>query len=301
MAENDKFRHIERVSQERNLPTELLTKIFEVESDFHSKIIIESSFDKRQDLYNEFYKNIYKLGFPTFDKIAQFKHEVKAKSSLVAVFKPELEGKSIIDVGCGSGCFLYALKQSGLPHGQLYGVDAKKPSIVKDEISNGIDFEEVNVIKFETTQSFDVAISDNVFEHIAPADKHFYLESIKKTLNPAGTLILLIPHKGFGPSDYTMIKDNTRSGKIVAECAHLNETTFSEVIADLTEQGFTSFKSPLPFVALSPLRKIFPSLRLNSKVFASLEKNYLFNNFLKKIKINGRSLFRMEVIIIAKF
>jgi hypothetical protein len=86
----------------------------------------------------------------------------------------------------------------------------------------------------------------------------------------------------------------------MAQCAHLNETTYTQVIADLAQHGFKNFKSSLPSIALSPLRRLFPSFRLNAKFYANLERSALFNNILKKIKINGRSLFRMEVIIIAK-
>jgi ActR/RegA family two-component response regulator len=199
------------------------------------KIIVEASFDKRQNLYNEFYQNLYKLPFPKMDKVGHFKHEVSAKSQLVTLFKKELLGKSIIDIGCGSGCFLYALCASELPHKKLYGVDAKKPEIVKDYVSESIEFDEINVVKFTTNERFDLAISDNVFEHIAPADKHFYLGSIRSTLQDDGTLILIIPHKNFGPSDYTMIKDDSRSGAIMAQCAHLNETTYTQVIEDLAQ------------------------------------------------------------------
>jgi 2-polyprenyl-3-methyl-5-hydroxy-6-metoxy-1,4-benzoquinol methylase len=299
MTEKTIYPDLERVAQQRNVSTDLLVKIFDIESDFHAKIIIEDSFDKRQNLYNEFYQKLYKLPFPKMDKVGHFKHEVSAKNQLVTLFKKELSGKSVIDVGCGSGCFLYALSASQLPHKKLYGVDAKKPEIVKDNVSENIEFDEINVVKFTTNESFDLAISDNVFEHIAPADKHFYLGSIRSTLQDDGTLILIIPHKGFGPSDYTMIKDDSRSGAIMAQCAHLNETTYTQVIADLAQHGFKNFKSPLPFIALSPLRKLFPSFRFNAKFYANLERSALFNNILKKIKINGRLLFRMEVIIIA--
>jgi 2-polyprenyl-3-methyl-5-hydroxy-6-metoxy-1,4-benzoquinol methylase len=291
---------LEKVAKQKNVPADLLVKIYELESDFHAKIIKEDSFDKRQDLYNEFYQKLYKLPFPKTDNIAFFKHEVKVKTELVKLFKNELTNKSILDVGCGSGCFLYAMSQSDVPHQKLLGVDAKKPDIVQDEVSQKISFEEINVVKFSTQERFDLAISDNVFEHITPADTHSYLGSIRSTLNENGTLILLIPHRNFGPWDYTMIRDDSRSGTIMATCAHVNETTYTEVIQELKQHGFKSFKSPLPFVALSPIRKLFPSFRLNANFYANLERSFVFDKILKKIKINGRSLFRMEVIIIAK-
>ncbi len=108
MTEKTLYPDLERVAKQRNVSTDLLVKIFEIESDFHAKIITEDSFDKRQNLYNEFYQKLYKLPFPKTDKVGHFKHEVSAKSQLVTLFKKELSGKSIIDVGCGSGCFSIA-------------------------------------------------------------------------------------------------------------------------------------------------------------------------------------------------
>ena len=291
---------LEKVAKQKNVASDLLVKIYELESDFHTKIIKENSFDERQNLYNEFYQKLYKLPFPKSDKTAFFKHEVNAKIQLVKLFKNELANKSVLDVGCGSGCFLYAMSQSGISHQKLHGVDAKKPDIVQDEVSQRITFEEINVVKFTTNEKFDLAISDNVFEHITPADTDSYLGSIRSALNDNGTLILLIPHRNFGPWDYTMIRDDSRSGTIMATCAHVNETTFTDVIQALKQYGFKSFKSPLPFVALSSIRKLLPDLRLNSNFYAILERSFIFNKILKKIKINGRSFFRMEVIIIAK-
>ncbi len=297
---NLQFNDIDKVAQKANISTDLLEKIYYLESEFHHKITVENNFERRQDLYNEFYKEYYKLPFPSLDKKQFFDFEVKAKTEITQLFKKELTNKSILDVGCGSGCFLYAVAQNNITNGFLMGIDAKKPEIETNKISSKIIYEEKNCVKFELNQQFDIVISDNVYEHITTFDTESYLKSMRNALHQNGKLILIIPHKNFGPWDYTKIKDTSNTGKIQAECAHVNETTFKTIIGELKNIGFTKFTSPLPFIALSPIRKLLPNWRINANFFAMLENNVIFNKYLKKIKVNNRPLFRMEVIVIAQ-
>lgn len=297
---NLQFKDIYKVAQKANISTDLLEKIYHLESEFHKKITAEDNFDSRQDLYNEFYKEYYKLPFPNLNKKQFFDFEVKAKTDLIQTFKKELYNKSILDVGCGSGCFLYAVAQNNITNGFLMGIDAKKPQIEPNEISSKITFKEKNCVQFELNKQFNIVISDNVYEHISTFDTQSYLKSMSNALYQNGKLILIIPHKNFGPWDYTKIKDTSNTGKIQAECAHVNETNYKTIIGELKNIGFTKFTSPLPFIALSPIRKLLPNWRINANFFAKLENNVIFNKYLKKIKVNNRPLFRMEVIVIAQ-
>jgi 2-polyprenyl-3-methyl-5-hydroxy-6-metoxy-1,4-benzoquinol methylase len=291
------LKNLKHYSNKNGLPIEVLAEMYKIESKFHAEILAEAHFDKRQDLYSNVYNKSAELTEPYSKNY--FDVLVAAKKKVLKVFKKEVIGKSVLDIGSGSGAFLYSIAKSGYPYKSLFGLDVKAPTLPSDDLAKEITCYQRNVIDFEVPQQFEIAILDNVYEHIAPADKDLFLKSITKSIEVGGKLILLIPNKLFGPSDWTVLKDNTFSGKIEASCLHLDEITFSEVITTLTKYGFANFKSPIPFIVLYKLNQLFPNFRLPSAFYAFLEDSWLIRAF-KNIKFKGKSVMRMEVSIIAE-
>ena len=279
------------------IPHSVLEGMFQSESIFHNEILKEDDFDKRTALYEKIYTESANATAPYLKEY--FKDIVEAKKLIFNIFKKEIKGKSIIDIGCGSGGFLYVVAQSGLAFKTLYGLDVKTPTFPKDQYSDQIECLQSSIVNFVVPKKFEVAMLDNVYEHIAPADKAFFLTSIANCLGLGGKLIVVIPSRLFGPGDWTLLVDRSFSANIEATCLHLDETTFKETMSNLKKFGFGNFKSPIPFVALNPLKQIFPNFRLPSSFYAALEDSLLLR-ILKRIKFRGKCLFRMEVIIIAE-
>lgn len=132
---------------------------------------------------------------------------------------PNLVGKRVLDVGCGLGILIYALKEMGA---EAEGVDKH---ILDEWGIKGI--EElwskkgmkisVNDFLLEPydADSFDVIISEDVFEHLRYTQKEF-LDKIYRLLRPGGVLILATPNLAsflkrmrmlFGKSPYWDLKD----------------------------------------------------------------------------------------------
>jgi 2-polyprenyl-3-methyl-5-hydroxy-6-metoxy-1,4-benzoquinol methylase len=174
-------------------------------------------------LYSEAYGRLYQLhekaGWQ--DRAAG----ERSKAQLVRLFRKELEGKPVLDVGCGTGTFLRTI-YTNLEHKALVGIDLSA-EVLPDEEEH-IEFIRGNVIDFKMDKKFDVAFSDNVVEHIASDDLSTHLLSIKNALKPGGTLIVITPNRLFGPSDITVIVDSTYTNRVGALGMHLNETTYSE-------------------------------------------------------------------------
>jgi SAM-dependent methyltransferase len=291
------FKNSNFYSKKTGIPAEVLIGMFFSESNFNAEILEEKDFDKRTRLYENIYTKSANVTAPYLQEY--FKDLIVAKKLIFNIFKKECIGKSIIDIGCGSGAFLYVIAQTGLPYKTLYGLDVKKPTFPNDSVSDKIKCLQSSIIKFNVPQKFELAMLDNVYEHIAPDDKIFFMKSIADSLVIGGKLILIIPHRLFGPADWTLLKDRTFGGQEKAVCLHLDETTYRETILELKKNGFSNFVSPIPFIALNPLKQIFPNLRFPSIFFSFLEDSILMRK-LKKIKFRGKCLFRMEVVIIAE-
>jgi SAM-dependent methyltransferase len=95
----------------------------------------------------------------------------------------------IVDVGCGYGDGLYALKKIGFQ--KLYGVDICAESV---EIArhNGFDVTQSDMIAYlrSTTVTPDVVILFDIIEHLTHAECLDLFEAIHNRLSPSGRVIL---------------------------------------------------------------------------------------------------------------
>ncbi len=294
-----KYPYLEEVSKDVNVPVGALEKLFDAQYEFYVNITKETSFEKRKALYAKIYgemPDIYaKPDEGYFDML------VSMKSRLVKQFRKEFEGKSILDIGSGSGAFLYAMAISDTPTKELYGLDVVAAEYPKDDKrAEKINFFQQNILDFNLNRTFDTLMMDNVYEHISVADLPYFFNCLKPALKKGTKFILILPHRMFGPADYSRVLDNRKVGKTIAQGLHLNESTFSDVMNDLTQQGFGNFQTTVPFIAFQSLRDKFPSFRLPASIFAWYE-NSIFNRLLTLIRWKNRPLFRMEVLLIAEY
>ena len=104
-------KHLEKVARKRKVAEADLVQAYEIESQFYSKVLSETDKEARERLYSEAYGRIHQLykkaGWP--DSAA----EARSKAQLVRLFRQELDGKSVLDVGCGTGTFLRAIHKFG--------------------------------------------------------------------------------------------------------------------------------------------------------------------------------------------
>ena len=217
----------------------------------------------------------------------------RSKAQLVRLFRQELNGKSVLDVGCGTGTFLRTI-HTNLEHKALVGIDLSAEILPREE--EHVEFIRGNVIDFKMDKKFDVVFSDNIVEHIAFDDLSTHLRSITNALKAGGTLIIITPNRLFGPSDITIITDSTHTNRVGALGMHLNETTYSEMISILQEHGFSSFGTTIP---TEHLRNYFPGVRISPKYAQVIESH---KNLLRAMyKLNVPSILLLPVVLVCNY
>lgn len=292
---DERFPYLEAYSKHLGSSPEILVEAFKVENHYHKEILKEHNQEKRGELYEEFYSKLLKLYGRNAEKGFKLDDRIKMKDLQVTLFGKELKNKSIIDFGCGEGCFLMNL-QRNLPNKSLTGVDVFIPeSLEKHE---GINFIAADITNFRTEEKYDVAFSDNVIEHLHPEDAFMHIKSVFKALKPGGKFILVMPNKLFGPADITRIIDNSSSGKVLAQGGHLNESTYTEMIEKLTEIGFTGFQTVLPVPKLK--YSLFKNIRINPSFVLKIEKSDTMLKFFRAFKFKGRCPIRFTVTLVCK-
>lgn len=277
--EGVQYKHLERVARRRKIPQETLVRAFELEREYHRKIAGEKDQTVRERLYYELYDKVYPLYQKTSSRHVDA--DIQSKAKLVNLLSKELEGKSILDVGCGNGAFLRSV-DANLEHGELVGIDIS-PAILPPAHEN-IEFVQGNVINFNMDNRFDIIFSDNVIEHIAVSDLPIHLRSITNAIVRGGALIIITPNRLFGPHDVTRIIDDTSTNKIEALGGHLHETTYTELISMLKDHGFSSFETIIPIARVSYR---FPNVRISPRFVQAVESRKYLLSAMYKCKIPG--------------
>jgi 2-polyprenyl-3-methyl-5-hydroxy-6-metoxy-1,4-benzoquinol methylase len=275
---NTLYPYLDAYSKERKVSAINLIKAYEIENEFHKKIMTEESSKNRKSLY----ANVYNAVHPLYGKRTNsYVHHNYDK--LVNLFGKELKGKSVLDIGCGEGHFLISIARN-LPHKNLVGIDASIPHLPQDNNNLGIEFRLGDIIDFGLQEQFDVVFSNHVIEHIVPADIQTHLLSVRKAMKSDGLFIINAPNRLFGPWDITCIKDNSHTNKMPAQGTHVNETTYSDIIPILQKNGFDNFKTVFP---IPRIKYYLRNLRFSSSFLVSIENNVPLMNLLYASKIFG--------------
>lgn len=288
LTKSDHYPYLDRVARELGIPAAALMRAFAVEREFHEGILAETDPATRKRLCREVYETVH----PIYGTKPSTAGTANPKDAVVRMFRKELAGKSILEVGCGSGLFLGSVARL-LPHGELVGLDTSAP--VLPEARDGIQFLRADVIDFTVPRRFDVVFSEHVIEHIAPADLPAHLESVTGALAGDGVFIVCAPNGGFGPSDVTRIMDRSHRGRTRALGTHLREPTHGELMELLKRHGFSRFRTVFP---LMKLRNRLPFVRFDARLMAFVERNPLLMGALHAIRWRGRCIARFDTVLI---
>ena len=242
-------------------------------------------------LYDEFYSKL----IPLYGRETDLINGQNSKDKYVNLFRKELENRSIIDFGCGNGHMLLSIARL-LNIKNLTGVDVVIPKELKNNAD--IHFVESNVINHQFNKLFDVALSDNVLEHLVPKDAQIHLENIYQHLSPKGKLLIIMPNRLFGTWDVTRIKDYSQSGKTAAQGGHVNESTHTEMAAQLKNIGFSKVSTIMPIPKLK--YSLFKNMRIETHWVEKIENSSSLLNLFKAIKVGGVCQLKFPVTLIAE-
>ncbi|WP_406685312.1 class I SAM-dependent methyltransferase [Seonamhaeicola sp. MEBiC1930] len=124
------------------------------------------------------------------------KWALKKKLHLINSFNTN--GKSILDVGCGTGDFLQIAQQNNW---KVSGIEPNEQArIIANQKTNNSVFETEQLLEFKA-QSFDVITLWHVLEHLPNLEDHISI--FKKLLKPNGVIVIAVPnHKSFDAKHY---------------------------------------------------------------------------------------------------
>jgi 2-polyprenyl-3-methyl-5-hydroxy-6-metoxy-1,4-benzoquinol methylase len=189
------------------------------------------------------------------------------------IFKSKQYRKAkIVDLGCGDGRLLIALKSNGyFSQNEFYGVDISKEKInylkdvlpeVKPIVSDASDIKELN------NNEFDVVICSQLIEHVPSEDS--LIKEIRRLVKRDGIVyVSSIIKKWYGLWIYRL------NGKIRLDPTHLREYSSEEEFVNLLEKNRLKCKE----VKITPLKYSIFDLFLRFLIKLSIIKPEGFQNF----------------------
>jgi SAM-dependent methyltransferase len=279
---------LETFSRQVGIAAEALVRAFEIERAFHDAILRETDAPKRQAMY----KDVYASVLPLYSANTTSSCPPPSKDYLVQLFRRELDGKSVLEVGCGQGTFLRAAERL-LNCQRLVGIDvAASQDVCAD---SQVKFIQGDIVDFSVDTPFDVVFSDNVIEHLAAADLPMHLNAVRRALRNGGLFIIIVPNRLFGPHDVTRIKDVSYSNRIASQGTHLNEMTYSELIPILRSHAFAEFRFPWMI-----LNRRLPGLCGKPALAAFVERIVLLLRPLYRLRGVSRWMPRFSVMLVCQ-
>lgn len=132
---------------------------------------------------------------------------------------PKNKDSKILDIGCGFGMTLNALRERGYKN--LKGIDLSDEAIEYCK-SIGLDVEKIEIIEYcNVGEKYDLIIMSHVLEHIDKAEVINTLSNIRKfLLSPDGYLCIMVPNAQSNTGAYWAFEDFTHhtiftSGSII--------------------------------------------------------------------------------------
>jgi len=126
------------------------------------------------------------------DKVYQLvkNHTINRKIDLINSLKKS--DKTILDIGCGTGDFLYACEKNNW---KIKGIEpsGKARNLASDKLNSDLSIvADIEDLLKNSKETYDVITMWHVLEHVLNLEN--YIEQLKALLKPNGTLIIAVPN-----------------------------------------------------------------------------------------------------------
>lgn len=112
----------------------------------------------------------------------------------------ELNGRSVLDIGCGEGYCARELKRRGA--GDYLGLDLSSKMIEAAQAQEaedqfGIEYRACNVVEFKPDRQFELCVAVFLFNYLRIEDMQRVFSIVYDALQPQGEFIFSVPHPFF--------------------------------------------------------------------------------------------------------
>ncbi|MBN2317305.1 MAG: class I SAM-dependent methyltransferase [Sedimentisphaerales bacterium] len=209
-------------------------------------MLMEEDLKKQQALYDDGWQKELQVGKEERGNL-QANLEFLTRTN---VLKP---GDKILEIGCGIGSVVFELSRQGY---DITGIDISNAAITYGLKKYGdirLDVQAAETLPYED-ESFDGALSFDVFEHIAQIDRH--VGEVRRVLRPGGSYLFQTPNK-FSNATYETLRTKSLKWRRYHPSLH----SPGQLRRRLAKHGFTTQfvkMNPMNEFAIKKLKKLGP-------------------------------------------
>lgn len=149
----------------------------------------------------------------------------------IAAFSPWIpSGKDLLDIGCGKGEMTAAFAGRSKT---CTGIDVSAEILKGAPRIPNVTYIVMDAVTLDLPDdSFDIAFSSQLIEHLHPDDVARHFAAVARVLRPGGRYVFNTPNRINGPWDVSRYFDEVATG------FHLKEWTYAELVDVLRAAGF---------------------------------------------------------------
>lgn len=257
-----RYKAMHRLRSDSAVSANMVLNHWQTESRLSCQLRRSDPITRRQqfsDAYDQFYKTLYWLN--------AWKDEASNDNTAIAYgYLTRLIGevRDVYEVGSGKGELISFLASKGYhctateisdERGKKW--DAGGTPNVTWKSSDG-----VHLANYEADSSYDVLISNQVIEHIHPADLRTHFTHAARILRKGGRYIVSTPHKFSGPADISSVFDFSEPMGF-----HLREYTNTELMSIVRGVGFSRIEAI--YVTPQKMRRLV-SISFSGRVYLKI-------------------------------
>jgi 2-polyprenyl-3-methyl-5-hydroxy-6-metoxy-1,4-benzoquinol methylase len=159
-----------------------------------------------------------------FEKVYHRVREISLNKKLKLIESFQLEGKTLLDIGCGTGAFLKVAKDNGW---SVSGVEPDQDArAIANSITGNTIYNTDQLSKFKD-HTFDVITLWHVLEHLPNLDEQVLL--FKRVIKPGGTLVIAVPN--YKSYDAAYYKNFWAAYDVPRHLWHFSQTAIKRLFA----------------------------------------------------------------------
>ncbi len=163
--------------------------------------------EKRKKLFDEYFSSIF--SHCNVFSSREYENSFSQFRLNYDRFIPSKTGAKILDIGCGTGHFLYYLEKKGYTDFLGIDISPQQTDFCRNNVSKSV--EQADAFEFlkEKKDAFDVIVANDLLEHIPKEEIVKFLKLVNAGLKDKGVFLMRTPNMGNPFAVYSRYKDFT--------------------------------------------------------------------------------------------